>query len=123
MNQEKIHIRHQAEITVVDLLEEEITKYNELALQEVEKALLEIVERQAPSRLLVNFIQVKYVCSYMLGILIRLSKRIAERGGKLKLCSIPNVLQDMFILTQLDKVLDVYKDEQEAINSFRLTKK
>ena len=122
MNQEKIHLRDQAGITVVELLDEEITRYNEAALKEVENALLGLVEREAPPRLLVSFARVKYVGSCILGILILLRKRIAERGGKLELCCIPSILQDMFVLTQLDQVFDIFMDEQEGISSFDLKK-
>ena len=122
MNQEKIQIRHQAGVTVVELLDEEITKLNETALQQLEKALLELVEHEAPARLLVSFVRVKYIGSCILGILILLSKRIAEQDGKLKFCRIPAVLQDMFILTKLDQVFDIFIDEQEAISSFELKK-
>ena len=64
--------------------------------------------------MVLDFARVRYVGSAMLGTLVRLQKRLVARGGSLRLCSIPAVLADMFTLTRLDRILDVYRDRQTA---------
>ena len=47
-----------------------------------------------------------------------LSKRIAERKGTLKLCSIASSLSVMFIITRLNTIFDLYDTEELALESF-----
>ena len=65
-----------------------------------------------------NFTNVNSFSSTLLGTLIRLSKRILEKGGAFKLCGINPSIYLVFTLTKLDQILDIYEDEEKAINSF-----
>jgi anti-sigma B factor antagonist len=50
--------------------------------------------------------------------LIRLNKRVAEKGGDLKLCCVIPMLYEIFAITKINKLFEIYDDEQTAINSF-----
>ena len=80
------------------------------------------IKQHMTNRIVLELHEVSLLNSYLIGQMILLSKRIAERGGKLELCCIPAILQDMFVLTQLDQVFDIFMDEQEGISSFELKK-
>ena len=57
--------------------------------------------------MVMNFANVRFMTSAMLGLLIRVHKRVSERGGKLRLCNLEPVLQKVFEITQLTKVFDI----------------
>ena len=54
----------------------------------------------------------------MLGKLITLRNKIKAGGGRLALCALHPDVQQIFEVTRLTQYLDIYPDEQEALQSF-----
>jgi anti-sigma B factor antagonist len=52
-----------------------------------------------------------------LGLLIRISKRVVEHNGTLKLCNINPKIYEVFKITQLTKVFEIHKDVKSAVAS------
>jgi anti-sigma B factor antagonist len=50
-------------------------------------------------------------------LLIRLSKKVYERKGQLKLCGINAKIFEIFKITRLDRVFDICRDVDEAVGS------
>jgi anti-sigma B factor antagonist len=50
--------------------------------------------------------------------LIRISKKIYEQGGQLRLCNISPKIYEVFKITRLTKVFDIYDSVDQAIESF-----
>ena len=98
MENPMIQIRHKNNVTVVEFLAENILDEDDI--DNITKSLFSLVEDDSPTRMLLNFTKVKFLSSSMLGTLVRLSKRIAEKEGTLKLCSIDPSLFVMFIITK-----------------------
>ena len=69
-------------------------------------------------KLLLNFSNVEFMSSAALGKLIRLHQRMVQVGGKLVMCCIAKDIHTVFVLTKLDKMLKIVKDEQTGLNSF-----
>ena len=118
MENPRISVRQEQGVTVVELLDKDIPKYDEQANNEIAQALFAMAQPTSPVKMVVDFGRVGYVGSAMLGTLIRLSKRIHEAGGHLSLCSMPPLLLEMFIITKLDRVFEVHPERQAAISSF-----
>lgn len=114
----QIGIRLEQGVTVVELLDREIPQYDEQAGNEIAQALFSRALQMTPVKMVLDFTRVSYVGSVMLGTLIRLSKRIQETGGALKLCGIPPMLSEMFVITKLDTLFDIHPEQQAAISSF-----
>lgn len=75
--------------------------------------------RMLSSQVVLSLEHVRSLKSVMLATLINFQKKIKEKGGSLKICSIdPDVLR-LFELTHMDQLLDLRKDEKEALESFR----
>ena len=53
-----------------------------------------------------------------LGKLINLKKKVAAVKGKLKLCCIHPDLLEVFRITRLDQVFEIYPEEQSALDKF-----
>jgi anti-sigma B factor antagonist len=79
----------------------------------------EVIETAAESKFLFDFDRVEYLSSNALGMLIGLQRRIAQRKGRLKLAGIRPEVMEVFRITKLDTVFDIYKDASSAIETFR----
>jgi anti-sigma B factor antagonist len=87
-------------------------------IQEVGDQLYELAEDAAKKKILLNFGKVQYCSSTVLGKLVGFKRRIDAAKGKLKLCCIHPDLLVPFKLTGLDKVFEIYPEEQAALNKF-----
>lgn len=103
-------------ITVVSLLESKIV--SEEAIQELGQQLYQLVESGGHRNLLLDFREVQYLSSAALGKLIQLKKKLGPVTGKLKLCSISPDLLEVFRITRLDTVFEIYKDQETALARF-----
>lgn len=74
----------------------------------------QIVEgaRQA-SMVLVDFSQVTFMDSSGLGALVLARKEVRNQGSQLYLCSLNNQLQMLFELTSMDRIFDIFSDQEE----------
>jgi len=91
---------------------------NEDQIQEVGDELYALVEDESRKNILLNFGNVQYCSSTVLGKLVSLKRKVEKTKGKLKLCCIHPDLLVPFKLTGLDKVFEIYKEEQAAIDKF-----
>jgi anti-anti-sigma factor len=81
----------------------------------VSEQLHRLVEGAGYSRLLLNFTGVRHVSSAVLGILANLQRKIGPAGGRIQLCGLDPLLQDMVRITHLDLVFEICTDEAEAL--------
>ncbi|MFQ5489218.1 MAG: STAS domain-containing protein [Phycisphaerae bacterium] len=84
----------------------------------VQKDLLDMVEKRARRRMIVDFSSVKFLSSAALGMLLTLHKAIGERRGLLVLCGLRTEIAKMFKLSGLHKFFTVKKDEKKALQDF-----
>ncbi len=86
-------------------------------IEEIGRDLYALVDEQARRKLILDFNAVRMLSSQMLGVLITLKKKAAAIKGRVVLCSIRPDLLKVFTLTKLDKVLEIVKDEGEAMSA------
>lgn len=67
---------------------------------------------------MLDFGRVPYCSSTVLGKLVALKRRIDSVKDKLKLCYIHPELMTAFRLMGLDKVFEIYANEQPALGKF-----
>lgn len=109
----RIAVQYEEKATIVTFTDEKILE--ETDIREVEKSLLSVVEQGDGIHLVLNFDNVKFLSSAVLGLLIRLSRRIYEKDGKLALCGISPKIYEIFKITRLTKVFEIFKDAGAAI--------
>ena len=68
--------------------------------------------------LVINLGETQHINSTALGVLITGHTNYAKRGGQMKLCSVDKRIQNIFVITKLSLVFDVYDTEEKAIASF-----
>ncbi|MBN1845118.1 MAG: STAS domain-containing protein [Sedimentisphaerales bacterium] len=112
----KILIKNAGSITVLELLDEEIL--DEATINNISDSLLSLIHERPQIHLVVSFVRVKHLSSMALGMLIRLNKKIEEGKGTLKLCDIKPSLQEIFHITKLDKLFEIYVTCEMALNSY-----
>jgi anti-sigma B factor antagonist len=109
----RISVEYIKNATIVTFTDEKILEENDIkALQE---SIMSVIESASDGiNLILDFSNVRFLSSAVLGLLIRISKRIYESGGKLRLCNINPKIHEIFRITRLTKVFDIYKDIESA---------
>ncbi len=80
-------------------------------------ALAEVAEVPG-QRVVLSFLGVEHLTSQALGKLIQAHKDLEARGGELRLADIDPRIYDVFSITRLDKLFQIYEREEEALESF-----
>ena len=70
-------------------------------------------------KLLINLGQTTFMNSVSLGVLIGGHSSYAKRGGQMKLCAVDKKIQNIFVVTKLSLVFEVFDEEAEALASFK----
>ena len=91
---------------------------DEKAIREVGDELVGMMDRAEQRMLLINFQQVRFMSSAMLGRLVTLHKKCRENKVSLKLCNLRKDILEVFTVTKLDKLLKIYGDETDAMTAF-----
>jgi anti-sigma B factor antagonist len=73
---------------------------------------------QGHINVILNFAGVREVDDDGLAALLVCHARLRRAGGSLKLLSLSRVHMELFVFLKLEGVFEVYKDEQDAIDSF-----
>ena len=76
------------------------------------------LEAASCRKILLNFGQVKFMSSSMIGKLLVLNKRCTTDKIKLKLSNVSPALLEVFKITKLNKVFDIQRDEATALAAF-----
>lgn len=111
----RLRVSREADAVVIELVDEEIL--DESVISDVAESLFLVTHDNPGGALLLSFEHVRYLSSGALGTLIRLNKRAEEHGGTLKLCHIRPSLYEIFAITKLNKLFDIYENKEIALNS------
>jgi len=67
---------------------------------------------------LVDLANVKYMDSSGVATLVEALQQVGKYGGKLKLANLREAVKDVFELSRLDKVFDIYQNIDDAKGAF-----
>jgi len=70
-------------------------------------------------RIIVDCARLEHVSSAALAVLVSLHKRMAKRGGDVKLASVRALLAQVLEIARLDQVFAIYPDVEQAHLAFR----
>ena len=82
------------------------------------RTLYDLVENQGKGKLLLDFTDVTNLSSSMLGVLVRVRKRLAEGKGRMVILGLRPELRRVFAITRLDRLFEFYDSDAEAMDSF-----
>jgi anti-sigma B factor antagonist len=108
-----ITVEYAGNTTIIGFTDHKILEENDIkALQE---SIMSVIEQARRINLILDFGNVRFLSSAVLGLLIRISKRVYERDGQLRLCRINPKIYEIFKITRLTKTFDIYDDIETAI--------
>lgn len=110
----KSSVRQDQSVTVVDLSGKITIGEGDLKLREAVSTLLE----EGRKSIILNLSSVSYMDSAGIGELVACFKRAVEKGAKIKLVNPSGKVQDLLILTRLQEIFEIFRNENEALSSF-----
>jgi len=113
---QRIMAEQRGNVSVINFLDKKIL--DEMHIQEIGEELFGMIEK-GKTRMLLNFENVDYLSSAALGKLITLNKRIKEENGQLKLANIKENIYEVFRITKLNKIFEIYDTEDAALAKFK----
>jgi anti-sigma B factor antagonist len=74
-----------------------------------------LVDSHQLRKIVLNFANVSYMSSAVMGKLVSLLKKVQGAGGQLSLCAIEDSIYEIFKIMRFDKMFKIYKQEDEAV--------
>ena len=109
----RISVEYADNATIVSFVDEKILE--EMDIRALQETIMSVIEQSKGINLVLDFGNVRFLSSAVLGLLIRISKRVYEQDGRLRLCSINPKIYEVFKITRLTQTFDIYKDVESAI--------
>jgi anti-sigma B factor antagonist len=93
--------------------------FDERTVREVADQILAALPNDGnPIRLVLDFTDINLVSSTLLSKLILLQRRVSASGGKLRLCELSPVIQQVFRTANLDRLFSIDRDQRTALDTF-----
>ena len=108
----RISVEYAKNATIITFTDEKIL--DEKDIQALGESIVSVIEQAGQMNLILDFCNVRFLSSTVLGLLIRISKKVYERNSQLRLCSISPKIYEIFKITRLTKVFDIYQDVKSA---------
>jgi anti-sigma B factor antagonist len=106
--------RQAGDVTILDMSGKVTIGEGSVALRNTIRRLL----GEGKKGILLNLAAVGYVDSSGIGELVSSFTAVNKEGGKLKLLSLTQKIQDLLAITKLLTVFDTFDDEGEAVSSY-----
>jgi len=84
-------------------------------VQELGEELDDVVDTHKLTKIVINFENIHYMSSAVMGKLIGLHKKLSSLGGQLRLCNISDDIFEIFKIMRLNKLFKIAKSEDEAV--------
>jgi len=118
MATDKLYTTHDIEgVVVVTFQQSHIL--DAMTIEHMATSLKELIEASQQAKFIFDFARVTYLSSSALGMLIGLQRRIAQQKAAVKLAGIHDDIMEVFHITKLDTVFEIYKDGHAALEAYR----
>jgi anti-sigma B factor antagonist len=91
---------------------------DDTVLDEIRAELVQLIGKASGPDVLLDFSNVEFMSSAMLGLLGQLHRKVSAGQGRLKMCGIRPEIFQVFKLTNLDKLFSIHKDAPAALATF-----
>jgi anti-sigma B factor antagonist len=96
------------------------TLMNQADVDRLRAELMRMVDEEKRTRLIIDFTEVRFLSSQVVGLLLALHKRVAaaksaDPGAELVLCGLRPELIDLLKITRIDRLLTIKPTRKEAI--------
>ncbi len=108
--------RTQDDIVIVYF--QDVRIIDESRISALGRELTDLANQVNTKKVALNFQNVSFMSSAMIGKLVHFSKTCKTAGVDLRLCNINNNVQEVFSLMKLDKVFKIDDEEEDSIKAF-----
>jgi anti-sigma B factor antagonist len=109
-------VLHERRATIVEL-GDRYDSLDDSSLREFGELLLREAEQADPPCLLLDLSQTGYIGSRFVEVLVRVWRRLKQRGGVLALCGVQPFCLEVLKVTRLDQIWSVYPSRREAMDA------
>ena len=100
---------------VTNVLIEDMSLLDPVSIEAMGQQLYALVDAKARRKVVVDFHRVRHLSSQMIGVVIELHKKSKAIKGHVVLCGLTGDVRRGFTITRLDKLLNIAKDENDAL--------
>jgi anti-sigma B factor antagonist len=111
----RIAVEYSDNAVIVSFTDEKILESKDV--QALKDSMMGVIEQAVGINLVLDFSNVQFLSSAVLGLLINISKRVYEQKGQMKLCNINPKIYEIFKITRLTKIFDIYDNREDALKS------
>jgi anti-anti-sigma factor len=87
-------------------------------IRQVFDPIYSVVDHLKRNRLVLNLARAKYLSSAALGKLVMLSRKVQIDDGRLALCCLSPLVEEVLMTARLNDLFSIYPTEQDALQSF-----
>ena len=91
---------------------------DEANIQQIGEEIGKIVDGQSQPKVLISFQNVDHLSSAALGTLITINNKIRGKDGQLRLADIDPQIYEVFVITKLNKLFQIFDSADQALASF-----
>lgn len=113
----RLIVTEQDGIKVVELTDRKIL--DEINISQIGQQLATLVAETDQPKIIVDFANVAHMSSSALGMLITLHKHVCERKGQLRFCNIQSSIYEVFVITRLCEIFQIFPSRGEAADSLK----
>jgi anti-sigma B factor antagonist len=114
----KIMVEYIDSITIVTFTSDRLVDQPDI--KAVEESILRLIADTGPTYLVLDFTKIAFLSSAALGALIKILSAVNKRNGEMRLCAVDDKVAQIFKITRLNKVFDIYPDATAAVKSIPL---
>ena len=111
----RLKVAAEGDVTVVEVTDRKIL--DEVNIGQIGEQLNLLVAKADVPKIVVDFANVSHMSSSALGILITLHKRVREKKGQLGLCNVQPAIYEVFVITRLNEIFNIFPSRSEALRS------
>lgn len=115
----RISVEYAENATIVAFVDEKILE--EMDIHSLQESIMSVIDEAKKINLILDFCNVQFLSSAVLGLLMRISKKVYEQDGQLRLCNISPKIYEIFKITRLNKIFDIYENVKSATESLLST--
>lgn len=86
-------------------------------VSDVKNYIKPFLDDESVKGVVINFEKVNFIDSSGIGLIVSIFKTLQTRQAKLALCNLSKKNTEIFNMTRLDKILNIYDSEAEALEN------
>jgi anti-sigma B factor antagonist len=112
----RLDIEEIGDVTIAKFIDKKIL--DETNIQIIGNQLFGLIDEDSRPKIILDFSNVEYLSSAALGKLIVLDRKVKAAKAKLRLCCVRPEIYEVFEITHLNKVFQMFDNQDKALEGF-----